>query len=172
VSFATSWGCMFNVAVRVCFSLRDSIYTIGFRPFAECLGHSAKPRLHSARALPSVTLGKGHSAAILSAKTSLPNAFCQALGKGFAECFSLPSAKKSEKIKKRNRKKIIGGGMHSQLLTLLMGCTFFSNFPKVVDDRFRTHDLLHTNNSLYHCTIGTSVSTLHFYFPHIIINRV
>jgi hypothetical protein len=35
--------------------------TTGIRGFAECLGHSAKPRLHSAKALPSVILGKGHS---------------------------------------------------------------------------------------------------------------
>jgi hypothetical protein len=60
--------------------------TTEFRGFAECLGHSAKPRLHSAKALPSVTLGKGYSVKISSAKTSLPSAFCRALGKGFAEC--------------------------------------------------------------------------------------
>jgi hypothetical protein len=34
----------------------------------------------------SQTLGKEHSAKISSAKTSLPSAFCRALGKGFAEC--------------------------------------------------------------------------------------
>jgi hypothetical protein len=62
-------------------------YTTGFRIFAECLGHSAKPRKHSAKALPSVTPGKAHSAANIPAKTSLPSAFCRALGKGlvFAE---------------------------------------------------------------------------------------
>jgi hypothetical protein len=73
------------------------IFTTGFRPFAECLGHSAKPRLHSAKALPSVTLGKGHSVVIMSAKTSLPSAFCRALGKGFPECQERHSAKKSSR---------------------------------------------------------------------------
>jgi hypothetical protein len=54
--------------------------------FAECLRHSAKTILHSAKALPSVTLGKEHSAKISSAKGSLPSAFFQTLGKDFAEC--------------------------------------------------------------------------------------
>jgi hypothetical protein len=60
-------------------------FTIGYAFFAECMGHSAKPHLHSAKALPSVALGKGHSVKKLSAKLSLPSAFCRALGKGFAE---------------------------------------------------------------------------------------
>jgi hypothetical protein len=42
---------------------------------AECLRHSAKAILHSAKALPSVTLGKEHSAKISSAKGSLPSVF-------------------------------------------------------------------------------------------------
>jgi hypothetical protein len=40
---------------------------------------------HSAKDLPSVTLGKGHSPAILSANRSLPSAFFRALGKAFTE---------------------------------------------------------------------------------------
>jgi hypothetical protein len=58
--------------------------------------------------LPSVTLGKGYSAKISSAKTSLPSAFC---GKGFAECQKAlgkenHSAKcKSEKIQKMKQEK-------------------------------------------------------------------
>jgi hypothetical protein len=48
--------------------------------------HSAKTILHSAKALPSVTLGKEHSAKISSAKGSLPSAFFRTLGKDFAEC--------------------------------------------------------------------------------------
>jgi hypothetical protein len=39
--------------------------------------------LPSANALPSAALGKGYTTKILSAKTSLPSAFCQALGKAF-----------------------------------------------------------------------------------------
>jgi len=34
----------------------------GIPSFAECLWHSAKPEIHSAKALPSAALGKGHSA--------------------------------------------------------------------------------------------------------------
>jgi hypothetical protein len=46
----------------------------------------SKAILHSAKALPSVTLGKEHSANILSANGSLPSAFFRALDKDFAEC--------------------------------------------------------------------------------------
>jgi hypothetical protein len=60
--------------------------TTGIAFFAECLRHSAKAILHSAKALPSVTLGKEHSAKISSAKGSLPSAFFWTLGKDFAEC--------------------------------------------------------------------------------------
>jgi hypothetical protein len=60
--------------------------TTGIAFFAECLRHSAKAILHSAKALPSVTLGKEHSANISSAKGSLPSAFFRTLGKDFAEC--------------------------------------------------------------------------------------
>ena len=49
--------------------------------FAECLGHSAKPLLHSAKALSSAALGKEQSA-----KVSLLSATYRALGKAFAEC--------------------------------------------------------------------------------------
>ena len=42
--------------------------------------------IHSAKPLPSVTLGKGRSVNSLSAKTSLPSALYRTLGKGFAEC--------------------------------------------------------------------------------------
>jgi hypothetical protein len=60
--------------------------TTGIAFFAECLRHSAKAILHSAKALPSVTLGKEHSAKISSAKGSLPSAYFRTLGKDFAEC--------------------------------------------------------------------------------------
>jgi hypothetical protein len=87
---------------------KKTVTTTGFRGFAECPRHSAKPELHSAKPLPSVALGKEHSAKISSAKMSLPSAFCRALGK------EKHSAKyKSEKIQKIN---FIRGGMHSQLM--------------------------------------------------------
>jgi hypothetical protein len=74
-------------AVKIDYALPDS--------GAECLWHSANTWKHSAKDLPSVTPGKGHSVAIIPAKTSLPSAFCRALGKGFAECQGRHSAKKS-----------------------------------------------------------------------------
>ena len=37
-------------------------YTDGNQHFAECLRHSAKPKIHSAKALLSAALSKGHSA--------------------------------------------------------------------------------------------------------------
>jgi hypothetical protein len=49
--------------------------TTGITFFVECLIHSAKAILHSAKALPSVTLGKEHLTNTLSAKGSLPSTF-------------------------------------------------------------------------------------------------
>ena len=63
-----------------------SIPTTGFTGFAECQLHSAKACLHSVKPLPSVTLGKDHSAKPLTAKGALPSANFRALGKEFAEC--------------------------------------------------------------------------------------
>ena len=60
--------------------------TTGNRQFAECLRHSAKPEIHSVKALPSAALGKEQSAKNPSAKVSLPSAIYRALGKAFAEC--------------------------------------------------------------------------------------
>ena len=70
-------------------SLRPSPewYDAQFRSLTTRLsGHSAKPNLHSAKALPSAALGKDYSVKNESAKTSLPSVFCRALGKAFAEC--------------------------------------------------------------------------------------
>jgi hypothetical protein len=61
--------------------------------------HSAKRQKHSAKALPSVALGKEGSANSTSAKTYLPSTFYRALGKevcrvpGSTRQRSLPSAK-------------------------------------------------------------------------------
>jgi hypothetical protein len=60
--------------------------TTGNDCFAECPKHSAKRKKHSAKALPSVALGKGDTAEENTAKGTLPSAFCRALGKDFAEC--------------------------------------------------------------------------------------
>ena len=59
--------------------------TTGFSRFAECRLHSAKASLHSANSLPSVTLGKHHSAKLPTAQWSLPSVGFRALGKDFAE---------------------------------------------------------------------------------------
>jgi len=64
----------------------EHLSTTGRGFFAECLRHSAKADIHSAKPLPSVTLGKGRSVNSLSAKTSLLSALYRALGKAFAEC--------------------------------------------------------------------------------------
>jgi hypothetical protein len=60
--------------------------TTGISSFAVCLRHTAKAILHSSNALPSVTFGKERSANCTSATASLPNTFCRALDKYFAEC--------------------------------------------------------------------------------------
>ena len=56
------------------------VSTTGNRHFAECVRHSAKPEIHSAKALPSAALGKEHSTKNYSVKKSLPSAG-KALGK-------------------------------------------------------------------------------------------
>jgi hypothetical protein len=68
-------------------------YTTGNGYFAECQKHSAKLQKHSAKPLPSVALGKGHTEERMSAKRTLPSAFRRALGKAFAERKVLHSAK-------------------------------------------------------------------------------
>ena len=59
--------------------------TTGFTAFAECRLHSAKASLHSANSLPSVTLGKRHSAKPPTVKGSLSSVGFRAHGKDFAE---------------------------------------------------------------------------------------
>jgi hypothetical protein len=63
--------------------------------FAECLKHSVKPGKHSAKALPSVTLGKEVSVNRTSTTTSLPSTFCRTLDKDFAECQSVLGKEKT-----------------------------------------------------------------------------
>jgi hypothetical protein len=55
--------------------------TTGISSFVVCSKHTAKAILHSAKALPSVTLGKERSANCTSATASLSSTFCRALGK-------------------------------------------------------------------------------------------
>jgi hypothetical protein len=56
-------------------------FTTGIAFFAECLRHSAKTILHSAKALTSVTLGK-----YFIGKRFFAECFFRTLGKDFAEC--------------------------------------------------------------------------------------
>ena len=53
-----------NLSVKLTVSLVYNYRTVttGFRFFAECLRHSAKARLHSAKPLSSAALGKEHTA--------------------------------------------------------------------------------------------------------------
>ena len=53
---------------------------------AECPKHSAKPILHSAKALPSAALSKVHTVKEMMAKKALPSVTFRALGESFAEC--------------------------------------------------------------------------------------
>jgi hypothetical protein len=55
--------------------------TTGHSCLAKCLKHSAKPQKQSAKALPSVTLGKEVLVNCTLATTSLPSAFCRVLSK-------------------------------------------------------------------------------------------
>jgi hypothetical protein len=52
--------------------------------------------------LPSVTLGKEETAKKVSAKASLPNVFCRALSKDFAERLILLSVKKIDVTEEKN----------------------------------------------------------------------
>jgi hypothetical protein len=59
--------------------------------------------LPESRSLPSVTLGKEHSANISSAKGYLPSSFFRTLGKNFAECQKALGKLRIEKIKKKQQ---------------------------------------------------------------------
>ena len=92
-----------------------SPHTTGQQFFAEC------PR-HSAKALPSVALGKEHSEKKLSAKASLPSSFCRALGKDSAKC-------KSEKIwKKKEKNYLLEAHPQANAHPSHVFDTFFSTF--------------------------------------------
>jgi hypothetical protein len=62
-----------------CIGLKE-FFTTRNNFFAKCLKHSAKPRKHSTKALPSVTLGKEGSVHCTSTTTSLPSNFYRTLG--------------------------------------------------------------------------------------------
>ena len=51
-----------------------------------CPRHTVKLKKHSAKDLPSVTLGKQHTAYTVTAKVYLPSDFYRALDKDIAEC--------------------------------------------------------------------------------------
>ena len=76
--------CQFGVCVVVCIG-RETCTTRNMI-FVVCPRHMAKPKKHSAKALPSVTLRKQHTAYTLTTKVYLLSVFCRALGKDVAEC--------------------------------------------------------------------------------------
>ena len=80
---------LITILNRVHLQSEVAYVTTGFRHFAECQKHSAKPIMHSAKALLSAALGKGHSANKVMAKTTLPSAFFEHSAK------VLPREKKS-----------------------------------------------------------------------------
>jgi hypothetical protein len=67
--------------IYFCPSLQRCTRTTEIAFFAECLRHSAKAILHSAKALPSGTLGK-----YFIDKWFFAECFFRTLGKDFAEC--------------------------------------------------------------------------------------
>jgi hypothetical protein len=67
-----------------------------------CLLHTAKPILHTAKALPRATHGKGHTANSRRQRQPLPCVFCRAHGKEFAVCTSDPRQKNLKNIKKNS----------------------------------------------------------------------
>lgn len=82
-SFGLSMKDIHTKVVMLCCNSSGELYpippaTTRFGLFAECLGHSAKPILHLAKALPSATHGKEHSTKKPSAKSSLSSVFCWA----------------------------------------------------------------------------------------------
>jgi len=81
---------------------RQKGYTTGLSGFAECQEHLAKPNLHSAKALPSAALDKGHLAKNGPAKASLPSVFCRTLGKAFVECLTLVKLEQKKTQKNEN----------------------------------------------------------------------
>ena len=150
-------------------------YTTGLSEFAECQGHSAKPNLHSAKALPSAALGKEHSAKKESAKTSLPSVFCRALGKAaFAECRHSAklepkkSRKKWEFLPKKMNFFFIGGGPHRSAPIHLR--LFSRKFQGYATGRIRSRDLPLRVNLLYHYTTLLLMSGFRFSSQHIILN--
>jgi len=70
-------------------------YTTGFRRFAECLQHSAKPQIHSAKALPSAALGNGHSGKKMAGKAAFAESHLSGTRQSFCRVPSQPTAKKT-----------------------------------------------------------------------------
>jgi hypothetical protein len=91
-----------RVSCLTCRTVRACAWaTTGIAFFAECLRHSAKAIFHSAKALPSVTLGKEHSANISSAKGSLPSAFFGHSAKNLPSVKKHSAKKNTRQIKNR-----------------------------------------------------------------------
>jgi hypothetical protein len=106
---------------------------MGVRRFAECLLHSAKAWIHSAKFLPRVTLGTEHSEKNLSAKPSLPSAQNEKMH--LTQSTRQKTCRQSRLCRVREMKKceknpifLIGGGAHRPA-------------PAYAVDGIRTYDL-------------------------------
>ena len=86
--------------------LRWTKFTTGNSRFVACHMHSAKPKKHSAKDLPSITLNKQHITSTVPANGSLPSVFYRALGKDFVESWNRRSAKKSNVTEWRRSRRV------------------------------------------------------------------
>jgi hypothetical protein len=102
---SSSTGERVLVEYHLASKILEAFITTGIAFFDECLRHSAKAFLHSAKALPSVTLGKEHSAKISSAKGSLPSAFFGHSAKTLPSVKKQSAKKNTRQIKNRKNKK-------------------------------------------------------------------
>ena len=142
--------------------MEELLITTGLSEFAECQGHSAKPNLHSAKALPSAALGKDHSVKNESAKTSLPSVFCRALGKVGTE---------------KNPK---NGNFYQKKWNFFLSMEAPTGQRPPFSDIFRVNFIAtrptrfepETSRILYHYTTLSLVSEFRFSFQYIILNRV
>ena len=121
---------------------------------------SVKAQIHSAKPLPSATLGKEHTAKFWPAKRSLPSGFYRALGKGFAECRH--SAKKKNKKSRKNRNFFFEKGCPSASTRQRTPPRFFSFFSTKSTNMPRAG--LEPSSLLHHCTTPSVCDYITFWF--------
>ena len=146
--------------------------------FAECLRHSAKPEIHSAKALPSAALGK---------ELIDKEAFAECFLSGTRQSLCRVPEKYSAKIYTRqneNAKKLINksnfffrgrpppASTHPSSATGHRSrCIFCAKFTANAAGGIRTHDLSIACLLLYHYTTLWLVSRFRYLSSYIILNR-